>query len=854
MLDKNEKRPYILTLCVRLKPDAEELREELLPALDSVFSHIGGKAEDIQIILAADKLTDSKVAKLNASMQSANIEYELCAYDKVHEFVRGEYFFAIDQGDVFLDGAFARIIDLIKKERRDVFVLRLGRRDSDFISIYSEPYQVVWSASLSILNSSGIKDFAAVLRCDFNGILELNRMIIADEGYFLETSEIMGIDPMIKTPVTGLKSDTFDELCSFSEEKFGEIAEYLQALMLTAIGEEIKNQGSAKTVKSYLHEIDDSVIMSEPSFDLHKKIYVLGLKYDTDVRSEMTIDEDDLVWFRGVYLFKVSGRSRFNIKIIDIHGRTMLIQGITDLPSLCSNRFRLKVSDKNDAITEVELSPFEVRDEYGLDGECYFRGMQFKIELPIKYNNTYEIMAEDQDGSDIKMNMTLGNYSRLNHTVRDSFFVKNGYIVSFKNNALSVQKYRQGLHAKKELKYQLSLMKKGKIKPALYRMIHVIYKQFQNKPVWIVADRPHVAKDNGEHMFRYIMKTDVPKTHDVYFLISKSSPDYPRLKAVGKVLKYDSIKHKMKFLQASIIIAAAANNLAINPFGKSGQFYRDLYDFEFVYLRHGVSHNDQSAWLNNLNKHMRILVATCRPEYRGILEGPYGYTEREVKLTGLPRYDNLKDERQKEIAILPTWRKNLQGELIPRTSKRAYIRDFKETDYYRFYQSLIDNEKLHACMKKYGYKGCFYLHPVFEAQYRDFKGSDLIKIGNGIADYQEIFKRSSLMITDFSSVAFDFAFLKKPVIYSQFDETSFYLNHSWGKGYFTYREDGFGPVTTTLDETIDTLIEYIEKDCSMKDEYIERVDNFFAYSDHNNCKRVFDAIMEVEKESEKARR
>ena len=101
------------------------------------------------------------------------------------------------------------------------------------------------------------------------------------------------------------------------------------------------------------------------------------------------------------------------------------------------------------------------------------------------------------------------------------------------------------------------------------------------------------------------------------------------------------------------------------------------------------------------------------------------------------------------------------------------------------------------------------------------------------------------MITDYSSVAFDFAYLKKPVIYSQFDAESFYQNHVWGKGYFTYEENGFGPITRDLESTVLTLIDYIEHDCKMKQEYVDKVEDFFAFTDRNNCERVYNAIRTV---------
>jgi CDP-glycerol glycerophosphotransferase (TagB/SpsB family) len=341
-------------------------------------------------------------------------------------------------------------------------------------------------------------------------------------------------------------------------------------------------------------------------------------------------------------------------------------------------------------------------------------------------------------------------------------------------------------------------------------------------------------------------ETDMSKKRQVMFVLQKTSKDYDRMKAVGPVLDYGSLRHKMKFFEATKIISAAANDLEVKLLGHSQAYYRNLCKFDFVYLRHGVAKDDQSRWLNKLQKNIRIILSTSTREHDAIIAGYYGYTEREVKLTGLPRFDNLYDERQKKITILPTWRKNIEGERRKGTAKRGYIVDFKDTDYFKFYNALINDERLLDTMRKNGFTGTFYLHPVLEEQLGNFKSNDVIEVGSTVADYQTLFRESSIMVTDFSSVAFDFAYLKKPLVYSQFDEATFYQDHSWDRGYFTYREDGFGPITNTVEETVDALIHYIENGCQMEDIYVKRVEDFFPYTDRNNCERVFEAVLEAE--------
>ena len=95
------------------------------------------------------------------------------------------------------------------------------------------------------------------------------------------------------------------------------------------------------------------------------------------------------------------------------------------------------------------------------------------------------------------------------------------------------------------------------------------------------------------------------------------------------------------------------------------------------------------------------------------------------------------------------------------------------------------------------------------------------------------------MITDYSSVFFDFAFMKKPVIY--YHEGN---DYHYKDGYFSYEEMGFGDVIDNGEDLVDKVIDYIENGCEMEEKYKRRVDGFFKYTDQNNCKRVYDWLYE----------
>ena len=96
----------------------------------------------------------------------------------------------------------------------------------------------------------------------------------------------------------------------------------------------------------------------------------------------------------------------------------------------------------------------------------------------------------------------------------------------------------------------------------------------------------------------------------------------------------------------------------------------------------------------------------------------------------------------------------------------------------------------------------------------------------------------SLLITDYSSVAFDFAYLKKPVIYYQSNK-----DYHYDEGYFDYDNMGFGEVISDVDVLLSKIRYYLNNDCMMEDKFKERVDQFFKFNDNKNCERVYKWIL-----------
>ena len=512
------------------------------------------------------------------------------------------------------------------------------------------------------------------------------------------------------------------------------------------------------------------------------------------------------------------GKSKkINIQIFETGKKTIHIEGSE------KESFFIK-NEKDEIFTPGSLS-------YG-----------YAADLPIYTGARYGFYCKDNDKT-IKMRPSYGKFSPLTG-LKNSFFCSEGFIIKSVSNEIRVYADSFKTRWASQRRLNKELQEKG---PSDVLAIRKEAKKLQNsgKPIWILSDRTDKAGDNGEALFKYLMSSDAKDKYDMYFLIEESSPDYIRMQQYGKVIPFGSREHQVKELAAEMVISSSGEDWVFNPFKKDYKYFRDLRKSKFVFLQHGVIKDDLSGWLNKLNKNMAIFVTSVKDEYDSICNTNYGYGPDVVKMTGLPRYDKLHNERKKIIAFCPSWRKSIAANLIPGTSDREYLPEFKESDYFKFYNALINDERLLAAMRKKGYTGVFYLHPNHIRQAVDFKENDVISVWDGIANYSKIFNESALLTTDFSSVAIDFAYLKKPVIYTQFDRDSFYETHSYVEGYYDYERDGFGPVCYDLDSSVSATIQAIETDCKTEKKYEERIDRFFAYNDQNNCERVFQEILKL---------
>ena len=359
------------------------------------------------------------------------------------------------------------------------------------------------------------------------------------------------------------------------------------------------------------------------------------------------------------------------------------------------------------------------------------------------------------------------------------------------------------------------------------------------KPIWVMMDRDDKAGDNAEFLYEYIQKNYI--NQEVYFVINKDSSDWKRLNSKGfNMVDHGSDKHKEVLERCTLLISSQCGFI-IEPFNDLNSNYKR------VFLQHGVIKDDLSNWLNNVKTD--LMITSTPNEYQSIVNDHTKYVlgKNEVKLTGLPRFDSLHKNRErysKNILLMFTWRKEVTGNFISNEkSVREFNIDFKETNYYKSINSLLNNVYLEYLSKEYGFSFVLCPHPNMEPYLECFDIPNHILVLDKSSSIHEVINDSAMVITDYSSVAFDFAYQDKAVAYYQFDHESFFSGeHTYTIGYFDYDTDGFGPIESEEGSFIALLEEILANNCNPTDLYMKRINSTFINRDSSNCERVYKAI------------
>ena len=773
-MNKKETHNYKISVVMPLYNVADYLEE----AIESIVNQSIGFKNNIQLILVNDGSPDNidEICKKYLELYPENVVYLKQSNSGVSAarnlglaYVKGKYVNFFDGDDKWANDAFHRMYSFIEKhykqidfvsaricffERRSGFEHPLDYKfqQSRVIDIIGEYNCIQLSAPTSLIKSEIAKQHMFNINLSHGeDAAYLNRILLDKMAYGVVREAVYYYRKRINE-TSAVDSSLTSKDWYFNTTKYfykmiideslmrkGYVLPYVQFLVMYEIQWRFLTKApdnmSDQEIKKYendiitlLNYIEDRILLEQKTMGIDAKLFALSMKHHKDISDELYL-EGAKIRFRANDFCSVRNKNRLIITNLKIRKDALYIEGTTQLHILPAD-YSITIIDNDGNRIPIEFYDIKDKDRIAFNGRKAFEGRGFKCKVSLGHIDAIGFYLEKNGVKKTKLNPSFGKFAKLDRAQKSTYYAHGDYILKRNSNGLTIVRNSLKRRMTSELRYiKNSLLHDKKYKLILLRICTLFLRLFQNKPIWIISDRTDMARDNGEAFFSYLCNMrDNGKKY--YFALDKDSIDYNRLKGIGKVLPIGSIRYKISFLNADKIVSAHADDWVINAFGTNEKYMRNLYDFDYVFLQHGIIKDDLSGWLHKTKKDISMFVTSAVREYESIVNGEYGYSCDDVVLTGLPRYDNLANCPVKKIVFMPTWRKSIAEKTLKGSSKRPYSESFKESEYFKFYNSLINDNTLIQIMKQFGYKGEFINHPAFFEQARDFTGNSVISIVN----------------------------------------------------------------------------------------------------------------------------
>lgn len=412
--------------------------------------------------------------------------------------------------------------------------------------------------------------------------------------------------------------------------------------------------------------------------------------------------------------------------------------------------------------------------------------------------------------------------------------------------------------------------------------------------LWLVGENlGRSARDNGYYFFEYL--SEKQSEVESKFIIDKNSVDLKVVSGRDGVIFLNSFSHYLAYWASKYSIVSHGIRDVVPEYFVSKKkklkpiiyiqhgvikykkvFYNSL-SYNGALLRFVVSSKDEreiveskmmpksieqklndTSWKIASHKLAEECVlkgltdSETKELYRGSCQSNYEYglnralmdLEKRVGIpagriieSGLPRFDslineskNLKKEGPREILVFPTWREYLQG-----ISKNEFL----NTSFFRFYSEFLTSKKLMKLLDEHNLVLNFFLHIEKQQYINLFEGfaTSRVRVLNGNESIRSLVLGSDILVTDYSSLSWDFLVLKKPTIFAHFD----YVEYKSERGDYTKSSDEWcGTVCSNSDQVIDELQKKVSE---------SGVDNSGADSLYlgNSSKTLFDQITKIPK-------
>ena len=160
------------------------------------------------------------------------------------------------------------------------------------------------------------------------------------------------------------------------------------------------------------------------------------------------------------------------------------------------------------------------------------------------------------EGRETNLLLDVARLSCLNTDLKKDYTIRGNYIFTRTKRKLLINEYTDELHQTLEKRFDNELrkrddleLKEDKVEEIIELRQLYLKNPERGRRIWIFMDRPDKADDNAEHLFRYSVRQE--DGIEKYFVVSKKSSDFDRMKQYGNVVEYGSQEHKLLMMQVN---------------------------------------------------------------------------------------------------------------------------------------------------------------------------------------------------------------------------------------------------------------------------------------------------------------
>ncbi len=330
----------------------------------------------------------------------------------------------------------------------------------------------------------------------------------------------------------------------------------------------------------------------------------------------------------------------------------------------------------------------------------------------------------------------------------------------------------------------------------------------QNKYSVYVETRDN-ANDNSFQLFKYELKFN----DDCYFITNDNVINHEKDERIKEhMLVLNSDRAKDIILRSKYIVCSWYQ---VQLYGSPNM--RWLYpfiDLKYIFVPHGISYDKTSFYLNTnvWGYFHKCIVSSCLE--KRYMKSENGYLN--VEVLGYPRMDKWNNSNDGSVLVFPTWRKKISKEYIDSLMDAFDILANKQVVYIAHPSiDYVDYEKI--CSR-------------IQSKYNNVKTCH----SSDSELFNRYFQNAKFLITDYSSVAYDFAYKGGISIYYE---------------PFMKLVPNYEILPDFYDHHCGVIVNSVQmiKDIITDDSYEvdkQRQESFFLYRDNENCKRVWDYINE----------